>query len=360
MSKNSECINVRGKQVAVPTLAVGPCKVVVTGRWLKLAKVKSEDWLEQEPVRDPAEFVAQIQHSQLTADIFTFTQRVDSPEPRFPYRFERDNVAAIPLTTYDDWWQKRLSRKTRQEVTRSQRLGVVVKAVPWGDALIAGIVDLFRRIPIKQGMPFDHYGKDYDTVKREVSSYVERSDFIGAYHGDQLIGYVKIVRLGKLASILNLITDEAHFDKRPNNALMAKAVEVCTQNGMQYLLYGKYTYGKKVNDSLAEFKRRNGFEEITVPRYYVPLNWRGRLALKCNLHLGLLAILPSGLISSLVKWRSIAYLRVLRPLQAWWTGRAIRPDHSSVASSQTAAEVTPDSPAGSASEKIPVPPSVSC
>lgn len=51
------------------------------------------------------------------------------------------------------------------------------------------------------------------------------------------------------------------------------------------------------NDSLAEFKRRCGFEPVRVPRYWVPLTWKGRLLPALRLRLGLKAKIhgqPSG------------------------------------------------------------------
>ena len=70
-----------------------------------------------------------------------------------------------------------------------------------------------------------------------------------------------------------------HFDKRPTNALIAKAVEICEQRGFAYLTYCNYVYNDP-DSSLTEFKRRNGFEQVLVPRYYIPLTLQGRIALK--------------------------------------------------------------------------------
>ena len=76
-----------------------------------------------------------------------------------------------------------------------------------------------------------------------------------------------------------------HYDKRPANALIAKAVELCEQQGMSYLMYCNYVYNDP-ESSLTEFKRRNGFEQALVPRYYVPLTLKGKIALRLGLHRG--------------------------------------------------------------------------
>jgi hypothetical protein len=88
------------------------------------------------------------------------------------------------------------------------------------------------------------------------------------------------------------------------NALLAKAVEVCSQKGISHLVYGKYSYGSNPNTTLAEFKRRNGFERMNFPRYYVPLTLKGRLALMLKLHRSLTQLLPPGLAAFLIKVRA--------------------------------------------------------
>lgn len=277
------------------------------GRWIKIAAVHEENWLDGEIVRDPASCIARVKNSGLRADIFAFSQKVSEPEPRHPYGFDWDNVAAIPISSFADWWEKRLSRKARQEVARAGRLGVAIKRVEFGDGLLRDIVKLFSEIRIKQGRAFSHYGKDVETVRREISTFPERSEFIGAYCGNEMIGYLKLVYIDNFASILNLVTSDLHYDKRPGNALIAEAVKICDEKRRSHLVYGKFTYGNKTRNSLTEFKRRNGFEKILIPRYYVPLGLKGKLAIKIKLHLGMLGILPPSLISVLLKLRAFLH-----------------------------------------------------
>ncbi len=60
-------------------------------------------------------------------------------------------------------------------------------------------------------------------------------------------------------------------DKAPTNALIAKAVEICAEAGVGLLQYGIWS-----RRSMGAFKKHNGFQAVEVPRYYVPLNWRGK------------------------------------------------------------------------------------
>jgi hypothetical protein len=315
---NNDFIEVsgKGKLIKVPFVKVDERTVIVRGKWIRNASVHQEEWMEEEPVQDAENFVKKLKGQNLKADIFSFSYRLPETSQRYNYHFEWDNVAAIPIVNYDDWWTKRLSRKTRQEVQRAKRLGVTINQVPFDEKLIEDIVKLFNHIPIKQGMPFTHYGKDSARVRKDLSSYLNRSIFVGAYFGKELIGYVKIVFMGTNASILNIIADDLHFDKRPANALIAEAVKICDGKGIKYLQYGKYNYGNKLNSSLTEFKRRNGFQKIDLPRYYVPFTFRGGIVIRLGLHLGLIGLLPNSIINPLLNFRSGIYKRIIEPLKS--------------------------------------------
>lgn len=91
------------------------------------------------------------------------------------------------------------------------------------------------------------------------------------------------------------------------NALLAKCVEVCASRGIPLLVYGNFTYGRKPEDSLAEFKRHNGFEKIDVPRYYIPLSMRGRIGLRLGLHRSLIDVVPGFVLQPVLKLRTKWY-----------------------------------------------------
>jgi Acetyltransferase (GNAT) family len=144
-------------------------------------------------------------------------------------------------------------------------------------------------------------------VKQDNGSYIDRSTFIGAYHDGELVGFVKMVTVGTTASIMQILSKIAHQDRRCANALIAKAVELCAANGLSHLIYCKYTYHRGHSDSLTEFKRRNGFQEARLPRYYVPLTQRGRIALRLNLQEGIRDVLPRRVLVGLLAARAKYY-----------------------------------------------------
>lgn len=281
--------------------------IVITGKWLKIASVRSEAWLSAE-IPNPDRCVSElIRHKdQLGADIFTFAQKLPTTSPKHSYPMEWDSVAAIRLTSFDEWW-KGLPQATRKNVRRSPKRGVVVSIREFTDEIVNYLLELHGVSPVKQGKRNRQFGKSYAELKKDYSSFLDRSDFICAYFGEELIGLLKIVYCGQVATILNLEAKATHNDKRPANALIAKAVELCTARQMAYLTYGRFHYGNKRGDPLNEFKSRNGFGEIRVPRFYVPLtNW-GWLCMKIGVHRGLLGVLPSWAIRLLVDLRAQWY-----------------------------------------------------
>jgi hypothetical protein len=177
-------------------------------------------------------------------------------------------------------------------------------------------MDINNESPMRQGRPFTHYGKDFDAVRKDYSSYIERSEYLGAYSENELIGLLRFVYLGKVASILELLSKNSHYDKRPANALIAKAVELCAKNGITHLIYGKYRYGNKKKGSLIDFKSRNGFEEFPIPRFYVPLTTKGKICVAFKLYRDLVGIFPEYLIYPLLGIRRLWYKLVfsLKPV----------------------------------------------
>jgi hypothetical protein len=284
-------ISVKGKWIKVPSFNCEDSTIVLTGSWIKTARVHDETWMETE-LHDPDLCLSKLREPGHRADIFTFTQMPPGRPPEYEYRCEPDSIAVVRLTTFKDWWEG-LSQETRKNVRRAEKRGVRVEAKRFDDELVKDLVELNNSSAIRQGRRYPHYGKSFDQVKKDYSSFAERSDFLCAYFEGELIGFLKIVYRGQVASVLNLSTKDTHQDKRPSNALIKVAFERCAAKGVAYLTYGFFNYGNKRNTPITQFKIRNGFEEILIPRYFVPLTVWGRLYLKFGFHRGMLGILPN-------------------------------------------------------------------
>lgn len=297
MSQTTKTVSYKGKEYRLRALPLGPnLDIVIQGRIVKIGKIRNEFWMRSKDIPDIPAMVEQLRGMPGRPDLLMVTQKLPDVQVRYPYHLEWDNLAVAHFTSYDGWFKDQVARDARSQIRKAGREGVRTEVVPLTDELAEGICAIYNEIPVRQGRKFWHYGKDAAAVKRENSSYLDRSLFIGAYHGQELIGFIKLVFDGQVAHILQILSKSSHFLKRPNNALLAKAVEVAASQGAHDLTYGGYVYGKKEHSSLIEFKKSLGFQRVDVPRYWIPLTAKGRLALKLGLQRSLKERVPASLI----------------------------------------------------------------
>lgn len=283
-------------------MMINNIEITVQGKLIKTARLVNE-WYED--VKDPEYFIKALKHAGIKADLFTFWQRLPQTTPIYKYTMEWDPVAAIPIKSFDHWWNNQIGKKVRHAVRKAEKKGVVIKIADFNDDFIRGIVDIYNETPIRQGKPFWHYGKDFETVKKENSTFLDKSEFIGAYYEDELIGFVKLTYMETYADPMQIISKIKHRDKSPSNALIAKAVEICSEKKLPYFPYGAWN-----NNSLADFKHNNGFERYDLPRYYIPLTFKGKIALKLHLHHGITGFLPEKFKMVLIDCRRRWYSRI--------------------------------------------------
>jgi hypothetical protein len=314
MTTDTMEIRENGKALCVRLVEIDGRRVFSTGLWLKTATIPEEELIEGDTVSDPQAFVSQLMKAGLDADLFTFAQRVPQTAPKHSVYIEWEEAAVIPITTFTQWWKERTEYSIRKAVNRARKLGVVTKLVNFTDDFAAAISSIYSETPVRQGKAFWHYQKDAKTVKHELATYLDRSMFIGAYYEGELIGSMKLTFVGATATIMQILSAKKHFDKRPNNALIAKAVEVCEENNKSHLIYGNFVYFDP-NSTLTEFKRRNGFEPMPLPRYYIPLTGLGKMALKLGIHRGVVGRLPKPVLSHLLKLRGRWYAGKLKAIE---------------------------------------------
>jgi hypothetical protein len=290
-----------------PPLEVAGHVVDCNRTWPRIARLRDEIWLEA-PRPEPPELIAAVRSSHLRADLLTFSQTIEDTAPRHAFPVSLESTAVAETVDFGAWWNA-LPQESRKHVRRSRKAGVVVRSAPFDEDLVAGIKRLYDETPMRQGRRFPHHGKDLATVRRENGSFLARAHFLGAYLGETLIGFVKIVRVGGTARIMQILSAQAHRDVFPSNALLAGAIELCPRLPARYLIYGQYVYGQKHGSPMTEFKRRNGFRDVRVPRYHVALNWRGRLALQTGFHQRTGDRIPEPLLNLLLRVRALALRR---------------------------------------------------
>lgn len=309
MPMENHKISVKGNIIKVPSISVSNGIVVVKGKLIKIAEIFEEFWLEKSSLPDPVRVLEEIRNSANKPDIFTFVQRVPDTEPLYKFHTEWVNYAVIILDSYETWLHKQISSASRRNIKASEKRGVVVRVSEFDDDYVQGIMSIYNESPIRQGRRFWHYGKEFSSVQAENGTYKDRSTYLGAYYEDEMIGYMKIVWDENSAAIMQILSKMEFYNKRPNDALIAEAVKHCCSRGIKYLLYEKFVYGKKNDNSLTDFKQSHGFLRMDVPKYFVPLTLKGLVALRTGLHKGLKERLPFWLTSRFINLRTNWYER---------------------------------------------------
>lgn len=280
----------------------------VAGRLVKIARLDGEKFEFPEA---PEEVLEELRKCGRRVDLFTFLQRLPDTVPRYTYPMEWDNLAVLPVSTFENWWNKQIRSYPRNRARQAEKRGVVLREVRFGDALLQGICDIYNECPVRQGKPFPHYGMTLEKARTYAGTFLDRSIFIGAFLGEQMIGFGKLVadESRTQACLIHILSMVQHREKAPTNALIAQAVRSCAQRGIPHLVYEHFAYGKKQGDSLSHFKEVNGFERINVPRYYVPLTAVGRAAFRFGLHRRMAEHIPESVASALREFRTNFYSR---------------------------------------------------
>jgi len=227
------------------------------------------------------------------ADILTIIERrwcSKLPKPAVTWKGEKDNVALMRITTYDDWWNEEGKKTKRRMVRRAKKMGVSTRIVEPDEVLIRGVWKIYNETPIRQDRGFPHYGETLETVRRTVLGS-KNDTYIGAFYDEDLIGFVHLLYGDNVALMSQLLSLQQHFDKAPNNALVAKAVEVCADRRVPHLIYGRIGN----HPSLDLFKQNNGFVRFPIERYYIPLTRRGMLAIRLRVHQEMKDALPESI-----------------------------------------------------------------
>jgi hypothetical protein len=292
-------------------IEIDDTKLQVRGSLLRIARVDGEKFIF---ARNPAAIAESLRQSKRRVDIFTFIQKVSETSPKYSYPMEWDNLAVLPISTFDHWWNQQLGFKGRNKAKQAEKKGVAIREIPFSDSLVRGIWEIYNETPIRGGRKFPHFGKDLETVYAEEATYLDDSIFIGAFVEDKLIGFIKLIYSaeGSQAGLLNIVSLIEHRDKAPTNALMARAVKVCAERNIPFLVYSNFAYGKRSRDSLSDFKERNAFQRVDLPRYYVPLTPLGKVALRLGAHKKISEQIPEWVIVKLRHLRKVCYGRLFQ------------------------------------------------
>lgn len=281
---------------------------ITRGRFLRIASIRDEYEMD---IFDPISILDRLRtQSERRIDIFAFSQRIPDSTPEYDFPMEWESIAVLEYGDYKHWFEKILDDKTRNMIRKAGKKGVDIRTVVFDDDLVRGIVEIYNETPVRQGRPFRHFGKTFNETKEANATHLERSEFIGAFFGTELIGFIKLAFGANMARAEQIISKIAHRDKAPTNALLSEAVKICQARGLPYLIYG--TWPPK--ESFAQFKKNNGFKQYRLPRYFVPLTLKGRFGIMLGLHKEFKDRVPGAvrevLVSIREKWYEFKHKRI--------------------------------------------------
>jgi hypothetical protein len=282
-------------------------EVAISGRFIRIAKLRHEGF---EFLDLPAQAIQELQQQKRFADLFTFLRDFDADDAVFPFATENASAAILPVTTYASWW-KGLDYRVRNKIRKALKTGVEIRDPELDDNFFRGVEAIYAESPVRQGRQFVHYAQSAASIKEELGSLSGRSSFLGAYCGDELVGFAKLFYGKNIVRTVHIIGKLAHRDKAVQDALIARAVQICDEKRIGYFQYGSWSEG-----TLGDFKVKRGFKKFDYTRCYVPLTPMGRLALRCQLHHGVKGWLSEDCITSLRAmrnaWNNSRYGRRLR------------------------------------------------
>ena len=225
-------------------------------------------------------------------DIFTFLERSWCCKIQTPLESwvkTDDNIALLHLRSYDEW-SKSIGKKTRNMIRKAEKSGIRTFIAEPSEKLAESMWKIYNETPIRQGRGFPHYGISVQEVMKGLRS-VQDCTYVGAFVQDELVGFIQLVHGENITIISQILSMQKHWDKAVNNALLAKAIEVCADKHVEWIMYGRIGN----HPSLDNFKHSNGFEKFALTRYYVPLTRRGNTAVKLGLHREIKDALPTSL-----------------------------------------------------------------
>lgn len=292
-------------------MEIGGQDITVRGRLVRVGALSADLY---EFITNPEVTLNALKECGERVDLFTFTQRLPETTPQYSYPMEWDNLAVLPITTFEHWWNNQITTFPRNRARQAEKRGAKVLEVPYSEELVQGIWEIYNECEVRQGKRFPHYGKDLNTVRDMTATFLDRSYFIGVYYENRLIGFAKLHcdETRTQAGLTHILSLVQHREKAPTNALLAGAVRCCVERKIPYLFYSRFSDGKKEKDSLMDFKERNGFKRVDIPRYYVPVTRFGALAYQLGLHKRLIDHIPEPILAQLRLLRKNWYDRKLQ------------------------------------------------
>ncbi len=90
--------------------------VTIQGRVVRVARLDGEKYTFPD---DPEEVVRDLRRCGTRVDVFTFLQKTARrTSAAYPYPFEMDNLAVLPVSTFENWWNNQIRSYPRNRPGR--------------------------------------------------------------------------------------------------------------------------------------------------------------------------------------------------------------------------------------------------
>src|SRR5690348_14088806 len=104
--------------------------IKIQGQLVRIARPELDKY---EFIGDPESVVAGLRKSGTRIDLFTFMQLMPDSSPKYAYPLEWDNLAVLPVTTFDNWWDHQIRSLARNRARQAEKKGVTIREVPFDD-----------------------------------------------------------------------------------------------------------------------------------------------------------------------------------------------------------------------------------
>src|SRR5260370_37295604 len=106
---------------------------------------------------------------------------------------EWDNLAALPVSTFDHWWNHQIRAFPLNRSRQAEKKGVTIREVPFNENLVRGIWEIYNECPLRQGRRFTLYRGAIETGYREEATFLDSSSFAWDFLGSSLIAFIQRV-----------------------------------------------------------------------------------------------------------------------------------------------------------------------